>query len=32
VFVDELKKLDEFKKGDFANALTRAFLRMDEMM
>ena len=31
-FVDELKKLDSFKKRDFQGALREIFIRMDEML
>ena len=31
-FIDELKKLESFKKGDYKNALTETFLLLDKML
>ena len=31
-FIDELKKLDSFKRRDFGAALRETFIKMDEML
>jgi serine/threonine protein phosphatase PrpC len=31
-FVDEIKKLDSFKRGDYKNALIEVFLHVDQML